>query len=210
MIDRTTLKISDKCYFQEEHDKDLIVLHFTAGGRAASSAQWWSKSANRVSTPYLVDTDGVIYETYDPKYWSYHLGIKGADGNHLNDKRSIPIEICNYGPLKLDGSILNSWPNDFKSKYCHISQTDTYIKADYRGFQYYAAFTELQKVAIGHLVDYLCGKFNIKKVVADEKKRNECDVPFYSQWKGIATHANFRPDKFDISWDVIDKAWLGL
>lgn len=210
MIDRTSLKVSEKCYFQDPQEKDLIVLHFTAGGSARSSAQWWNNSANRISTPYLIDTDGIIYETYDPKCWSYHLGIKGADGNHLNDKRSIAIEICNYGPLKPEGSLLNSWPKDFGNKYCHISQTDAYVKTDFRGFNYYAAFTELQKVAIGHLVDYLCDKYQIKKVIADEKKRNECDVPFFSKWKGICTHANFRPDKFDISWDVLDKAWLGL
>lgn len=210
MIDRTTLKISDKCYFASEQQKDLIVLHFTAGGSAASSAQWWNNTANRISTPYLVDMDGVIYETYDPKNWSYHLGIKGADPSHYNDKRSIGIEICNYGPLKLSGNSLNSWPKDFTNKYCDLSQTDKYVKAKFRGFDYYAAFTELQKVAIGHLVDHLCSKFNIKKAIVVESKRNECDVPFYSKWKGICTHANFRPDKFDISWDVVDKAWLGL
>ena len=210
MIDRNTLKISDKCYFQEQQEKDLIVLHFTAGGNAASSAQWWNNTANRVSTPYLVDMDGVIYETYDPKYWSYHLGIKGADPGHHNDKRSIGIEVCNYGPLKLSGNTLNSWPKDFNNKYCDLSQVDKYVNAKFRGFDYYAAFSELQKVTIGHLVNHLCSKFNIKKEIALESKRNECDVPFYSKWKGICTHANFRPDKFDISWDVIDKAWLGL
>lgn len=210
MIDRNALKISDKCYFQEQQEKDLIVLHFTAGGNAASSAQWWNNTANRVSTPYLVDLDGVIYETYDPKYWSYHLGIKGADSGHYNDKRSIGIEICNYGPLKLSGNTLSSWPKDFTNKYCDLSQADKYVKAKFRGFDYYAAFAELQKVAIGHLVDHLCAKFNIKKAITLESKRNECDVPFYSKWKGICTHANFRSDKFDISWDVVDKAWLGL
>ena len=210
MIDRNSLRISDKCYFKDRYPKDLIVLHFTAGGSARSSADWWNKTANRVSTPYLVDMDGTIYETYDPENWSYHLGIQKADGNHENDKRSIGIEICNYGPLKLKDGILYNWPKNFSNKHCDISQADRYVRKSFRGFDYYAAFTEFQKVAIGYLVDDLCLRFGIKAVIAPGSKLDECDVPFFSKWKGICTHANFRSDKSDISWGVIDKAWLGL
>lgn len=210
MVDKSSLRLSEKGFFKDPQKKDLIVIHFTAGGSAKSSLDWWNKLASRVSTPYLVDTDGTIYETYDPQCWSYHLGIQGADGNHLNDKRSIGIEVCNYGPLKLSGKTLNSWPKNFGNKYCDLSEQERYIKTPFRGFDYYAAFTEFQKVAIGFLVDELCLKFQIPKAIAPDAQKNECDVPFFSNWKGIATHANFRKDKFDISWNVIDKAWLGL
>lgn len=209
MIDSASYRLSDKCYFQEKQDKDLIVLHFTAGGTAKSAVQWWEKQANKVSTAYLLDLDGTIYEVFDPSCWAYHLGIKGADGKHSNDKRSIGIEICNIGPLKLDGDSLCSWPGNFKNKYCHVSEAHRYTKTPFRGFDYYASFTDQQKVGIGVLVDHLCSRFGIKKVIATEKK-DQCDVSFFSNWKGICTHANFRPDKFDISWDVFDKAWLGL
>jgi len=210
MVNRDLLRLPDSCYFKSRQEKDLIVLHFTAGGSARSSFDWWRKSSNRVSTPYLIDMDGSVYEVYDPENWSYQLGIQNADANHSNDKRSIGIEICNYGPLKLKGDTLYSWPKDFNNKYCELSQGEKYVKTSFRGFNYYAAFTEFQKASTSYLVDELCSKFGIKSVIAPEPKRNECDVPFFSKWKGICTHANFRPDKFDMSWDVVDKAWLGL
>lgn len=202
-------RLSDKCYFKEKQEKDLIVLHFTAGGTAKTAVDWWEKQANKVSTAYLLDLDGTIYEVFDPSNWAYHLGIKGADGGHLNDKRSIGIEICNIGPLKLNGDKLCSWPNNFANKYCDLKDDRAYVKSSFRGFDYYASFTEQQKVGIGVLVDDLCNRFNIKKVIATDKL-DEFDVPFFSKWKGICTHANFRPDKFDISWNVFDKSWLGL
>ncbi len=210
MIDKETLRLSNKCYFNQQREKDLIVLHFTAGGRARTSFNWWQKNENRVSTPYLLDTDGAIYEVYDPNLWSLHLGIKKQDNINFNDRRSIGIEICNYGPLKRKGDSLYSWPNNFANKYCDMKDENAYVETFYRGYSYYAAFTDQQKVGLGVLVDHLCSRFGIEKRIADEKIRNEFNVPFYAKWKGICTHANFREDKYDISWDVIDKAWLGL
>lgn len=210
MINRTRFQLSNKCLYQEKQDKDLIVLHFTSGGSASSAVSWWNKMAGRVSTPYVLDTDGTIYELYKPDNWAHHLGIRESDPQYLNDKRTIGIEICNFGPLKPLGDTLNSWPRNFTNRYCSLSDKDKYVETEYRGFKYYAAFTEPQKVSIGFLVDDLCVRFGIKKVIAPEGKRDEFDLPFFSKWKGIATHANFRADKFDISWKVFDRAWLGL
>lgn len=210
MINRSRFSLSEKCYFKDIQEKDLIVLHFTAGGSASSAVSWWNKLAGRVSTPYLIDPDGSIYELYSPNYWAHHLGIREGDPSCKNDRRSIPIEICNFGPLKPLGNTLCSWPRNFTSKYCDIAEKDKYVESVYRGFKYYAAFTEFQKVSIGYLVDELCNRYKIKRVIAPDSKRNECDVPYFSAWKGIATHANFRSDKFDMSWDVFDKRWLGL
>ena len=52
----------------------------------------------RIATAYLVDTDGAIYEVFDPAFWAFHLGLQGTKGKH--DKRSIGIEIATSVPSR--------------------------------------------------------------------------------------------------------------
>ena len=99
-INRTRFTLPTKEYVPAVIDKDLIVLHFTAGRSAKSAHQTWLSNPVRVATAYLVDSDGKTYEVFDPSHWAYHLGIKGSRGKH--DKRSIGIEIANVGPLRVD------------------------------------------------------------------------------------------------------------
>jgi N-acetyl-anhydromuramyl-L-alanine amidase AmpD len=191
-------------------EKDLIVLHTVHERSAKDHFAAVQKAENRVSCPYVLDTDGTIYELYDPNFWSLHLKIKREDNVNFNDRRSIGIEICGQGQLRKKGDSLYSRNKFSLVKYCDMKDEYAYVKTFYRGPEYYTVLTDQQKVGLGVLVDHLCSRFGIKKKIADEKIRNEFDVPFYSKWQGICTHANFREDKYDISWDVIDKAWLGL
>lgn len=195
-------------YFQEEHKKDLIVLHFTAGNNASGAFNSWVTSTTRVSTPFIVDLDGTVYQVYDPKYWSYHLGIKGPFAqNWRHDKRSIAIEVVNFGPLKRKEDKLYAWPKEYTTFFCNISEQSKYVAKKYRGFDYYAAFTPQQLTVIPKLVKYLTDTFKINHVIPDTTKREEFDLPFFSEWKGIASHQNYRPDKFDIgpafNWETL-------
>jgi len=204
VINNTKYRLPQGKYFAEQHTKDLIVLHFTAGGRVDGAFTSWMQQKIQIGTPYIVDFDGTIYEIFDPKCWAYHLGVTGpAAQNHLHDKRSVPIEINGYGPLKKVGENLCSWPNDYKQKYCTISETDKYVKASYRGFDYYTAFPEAQKQAIVELVKHISSTFGIAMTLPPADKITQFDMNFFSTWKGIASHQNFRPDKFDIgpAWD---------
>lgn len=207
-INTEKYKLPKEKYFQEEHKKDLIVLHFTAGGTASGAFRSWTTTPGKVSTAFILDLDGTVYQTFDPKYWGYHLGIKGPFAqNWKHDKRSIAIEVVNFGPLKMVGEDLCSWPANYTNKFCKKTDVDKYVPRKYRGFDYYAALTAQQVTAIPNLVKHLTSTYDIEHVIPGPEKREEFDLKFFSEWKGIAAHQNYRSDKFDIG-PAFD--WLSL
>jgi N-acetyl-anhydromuramyl-L-alanine amidase AmpD len=206
-VDRS-LALPPKDYYAAVTKKDLIVLHFTAGRTAASAIQTWRGDPQHVATAYAVDNDGTIFEAFDPSFWAYHLGIKGVS---LHDKRSIGIEIANVGPLRRTaaGDALNWWPSKFGQRYCGIEESGRYVKSEYRGEKYFASFAQPQMEAVGKLVRHLAERFSIPAVVAGSSRRSEFDPAFFSGFQGIATHSNFRLDKWDIG-PAYDWETLGL
>lgn len=199
VIDRKRFALPESQYFNREFPKDLIVLHFTAGQTARSAFDSWINSPMEVATAYLVDVDGKVYETFNPKCWAYHLGITGAPAaNHKHDKRSIGIEIANVGPLKESGANLNWWPKDWGAKWCAKTETSKYVAKPYRGFDFYAPFAKEQMVSVKQLVRHLCETFSIPHVLPPTVKRTEFDMAFFGSYSGVASHQNFRKDKADI------------
>jgi N-acetyl-anhydromuramyl-L-alanine amidase AmpD len=203
-IDVTKYRLPAGQFFAEQHPKDMIMLHFTAGSTVSGAVSSWTSQNIQIGTPYILDKDGTIYQTFDPKCWAYHLGVVGPKAqNHKHDKRSVPIEIINMGPLKLKMDTLYSWPNNYGQKFCRLNETSKYVKVSYRGFDYYEAFTISQKTALVELVKKISTDFNIPVTLPPAGKREEFDLDFYDTWKGVASHQNFRSDKFDIgpAWD---------
>lgn len=203
-IDTTTYQLPTDCYFQEKIAKSLILLHFTAGSSAEGAITFWKSNKNKVSTPFVVNRDGTIYQTFDPVYWSYHLGFKGT---WAHDKRSVPIEIVNIGPLVKRGDMLYCWPNGFKTTYCHADETEKYVQSTYRGYDYYAAFPKVQLDSVVSLVDKISKDFGIPKDIPPPEKRGVFDPVFAAGWRGIIDHAAFRSDKYDIgsafNWSLL-------
>ncbi len=201
-IDRRRFRLSDGQYFAENKSKDLIVLHFTAGRNARGAFITWEGDARRIATAYIVDIDGMIYETFSPNFWAYALGIRGQRDKR-NDKRSIQIELANVGPLVRRGDILNWWPpieegvETYKTRWCHISETHKYVEASFRDRDYYAAFPNEQILAVGNLVKHLCETFDIPKEIPFDGLE-ESNVNRFSEFRGIVSHQNFRRDKYDI------------
>ncbi len=210
-IDQVSLRLPASGYIEEQHPKDLIVLHFTAGPSARSAFNTWVAAAARVATAYILDIDGTIYETFDPSYWAYHLGVKGAPAaNHRHDKRSIGIEIVNVGPLKLSSGELRWWlpQNRFEKKWCALADSGLYVKKPYRGFYYFAAYTQQQIQSLSPLVQMLRQRFAIPKRLPAVARRTVADpAGYFKDFRGIASHQNFRADKFDVGpafpWDAI-------
>lgn len=203
-IDRTRFRLPSSQYFQQVYPKDLIVLHFTAGATAAGAHAAWLQSPVPVATAYIVDLNGAIYEIFDPKYWAYHLGIRGvANANWKHDRRSIGIEIVNVGPLRPDPKNpdqLNWWPpsGEYKAAWCTRRDTTRYVQEPYRGFDYFASFPQVQMASLKELVGSLCQTFNIPVKIPAHPRRTEFNPAFFAAYQGIAAHQNFRDDKVDI------------
>lgn len=209
VINRAEFVLPTKEFYPEVTEKTLIVLHFTAGQSARSAFNTWLNSPEHVATAYIVDTDGIIYEIFDPSYWAYHLGVKGTS---VHDKRSVGIEIANVGPLKTspgDPNCLNWWPNNWGTQWCRVEQGTSYVKATYRGIDYFASFSEPQMDAVCKLTLYLCERFGIRKTIPPLARRTECHLDHFRSYQGVAAHQNFRSDKWDVG-PAFDWGRLGL
>ena len=220
----TKLRSDDSYYYKEETKKTMIVLHSTIGNIKGDMGAL--TKAEKVSVSYVVDRSGHIYELFDPKYWSYHLGMGSVGGNKSNSSRSIGIELSNYGPLTLrgnnletaysqvsykDAGVLKKTPMDV---YCTVDHTDSYVKlpTPFRGNSYFASYSQPQYEALKELLEYLCTTYSIPKTfIPIETRHNVFSTPEEaSSFSGISSHVNYRPSgKWDIgpdfNWDLIEK-----
>lgn len=188
----------DKSYYYEETTaKKKIILHFTMGYLKGDIA---TLTNGHVSVPFVIGRNGIIYNLFASKYWSYHLGPSAVGGNTAMSKECIGIEISNIGPLKKIGNNLVTTYSD-TDVYCSLDETQHYTKlaTPYRGYQYYAKFTDAQYTATAKLIRFLCAKYNLPKTfVAEAKRYNTLTAAEFTAFTGIATHVNCRTDKVDI------------
>lgn len=186
MADPTIIKLPlrKEQYYQTVHPKKYIFLHHTAGGSAASSIAHWASNSEHVATPYVIDRDGTIYETFDPRYWAYHLGVKG---NSTIEKQSIGIEICSYGALD---------PHTRKTYTGKVIPEDKTVEVSFRNMTLWEAYTPEQIDSLKVLLPYLIEKFNIQ-LQPDRSKFWEYSDPSTLP-TGIWSHSTVRKDKIDI------------
>jgi len=186
-------------FYPENSAKDLIVLHYTCGFLKGDVATLVEQDSH-MSTHFILGRNGVAYQLFNTNYWSYHLGKGSMGGNTPNSKRSVAIEVSNIGPLTIKGTTL---VDVYGGAYCDQDETQYYqmLPSPWRGYQYFATFTDAQYTSLKALLTFLCGKWSIPKVFVPEANRFEifADANKACSYKGIATHANFRADgKTDI------------
>jgi len=194
-------------YTAEAFPKERLVLHFTAGfirGDVRVLTIPKSDPATRVSVAFIIARDGNIYNLFDSRYWAYHLGPTAVGGNTQMSRSSVGIEISNIGPLTPQGQSLHNTIS--KSAYCNLNEAMYYRKASYRGYNYYASFTDAQYSSLITLLRYLTGRFNIPRRFLPLASRYDTRNDI-AQFRGIVSHVNFRTDKFDIGpafdWDRV-------
>ena len=181
-------------YTAEAVAKDRVALHFTAGYLKGDIAAL-TRPNYRVSVPFVIARDGTIYNLFGSSYWSYHLGPAAVGGNEEMSKRSVGIEISNIGPLQKMGADLV--PAVAPGAYCRFAETGFYAATPFRGYSYYASFTEAQYRSLIALLRYCTAKFNIPRQFLPSPQRY-MTLGSIPSFKGIASHVNFRTDKFDI------------
>ncbi len=174
--------------------KTQIVLHFTAGVLSGDMA---ALTKQFVSVPYVVARSGTTFELFNPDYWSYHLGSSKTYSNKDRSSSSLGIEISNIGPLVLkdDGFLYDV----YGVVYCHKDDTAFYdhLATPYRGYSYFASYTEEQYTSLKALIDQLVVKYDIAKELLPEDQRF---ITFEQPIRtGIVSHVHYRADKFDLA-----------
>lgn len=180
-------------YYPQEFVKERVVLHFTAGYLKGDVANL-TRPNYHVSVPFLIARDGTIYNLWSSSYWSYHLGKNAIGGNTPMSQMSVAVELSNIGPLVRRGSQLYTL---YDRLYCEIQERKYYRQRSYRGYDYYATFTDEQYDSLIRLLRYITGRFDIPRRFLREDLRYDLryDVPYFY---GIVSHVNFRQDKYDI------------
>ncbi|MEO5973280.1 MAG: N-acetylmuramoyl-L-alanine amidase [Sphingomicrobium sp.] len=83
----------------------IVVIHFTAGGSARSSAEWFRHPANPGSSAHIViDRDGSIIQCVSFKKIAWHAGRSRWKALTGMNQHAYGIELANWGNLKSAGS----------------------------------------------------------------------------------------------------------
>lgn len=193
-IDRSK-RLSRGNYVEEVTVKDLLVVHHTVGGSATSTINWWQSQDSRVATAYVIERDGRIHEVFDPRFWAYHLGVRGIPSL---DRRSIGIELASEGPLEKTPTGFRAFGRAFTGNaYDHGSTWR-------RTAQYFAAYTPAQTEAVAQLVDHLCALFGVPRQMPSNP--TDFNAGLYD-FKGVIGHHHVRADKTDVhpgfNWDAL-------
>jgi len=177
-------------YTDESVPKKQVVLHFTAG-YLHGDVPMLTRANYRVSTPFLIGRDGTIYNLFSSRRWSYHLGPKAIVSNETYSKQSVGIELSNIGPLELKGNNLVLPGSNVT--YCTVEEGQYYTKLDapFRGYEFYASFTDEQYESVIKLLRYLCGTYNIPSNILPENLRYETTQET-ATFEGIVSHINSR------------------
>lgn len=198
-------------YFKETHKKTQVVLHHTVSGPTPDGdVSTWINSKYRIGTCIIVARDGTPYQLFSSKYWAYHLGT----GDYEQDKRSIGIEIDNWGGLKPGGGIKTFYrripgfditlpfphytrPEKFYAYYGNeVDVPVQYYPLGYRGYHFYEKYTDAQIKTVGELLLFWRDRYKIPLAYYG----NMWDVTSEARWgkPGVWSHTSFRSDKSDI------------
>ena len=180
-------------FYRVKHAKEQVVLHFTMGYLKGDLATL-TKPDRHVSVPFLVARDGTIYNLFPSFYWSYHLGPGAKAGNTARSRATIGIEISNIGPLMSNGDQLTTTYStpERRDVYCDLDQDGFYVEAPFRGFDYYATFTDAQYVSVIQLLRYVTARYGIRRRFLPPARRYGATVD-NARFLGIISHVNYRP-----------------
>ena len=204
-------------YYSEVYEKDTVFIHHTAGShRPDWTVACWEHDRTKsglslkVATAYVIggistrdpkdiSWDGVIVRAFDDKFWAHHLGTKESNNSILN-KKSVAIEVCNYGPLILgkDGNYYNY----VKS----IVPANMVIKLTkpFKGYMYWHAYTPKQLESLKLLLLDIVKrhpKIDLKQGLRFILTNDDCfefNQAAVKGMPGLWTHTNVRKDKSDM------------
>ena len=211
-IDLTKIKMypfPEDRYFKEEQKKTQVVLHHTVSGPSVDGdINTWLGEKYRVATALIIDRDGTPYQLFSSKYWAYHLGA----GDHNQDRRSIGVEIDNWGGLTIGTGNPKIFRHDSQRMIpWHLKVTDQskyytyygnavnvpvqYYPEGFRGYKYFEKYTDAQIQTVGELLLFWKKMYGIPLTFHGDMW--ELNQKAMSGEPGIWTHDSFRQDKSD-------------
>ncbi|RYY58695.1 MAG: N-acetylmuramoyl-L-alanine amidase, partial [Chitinophagaceae bacterium] len=187
--------------------KERILLHFTAGHLRSDMATL-TRNNYHVSVPFVIARDGTIYQLFSSKFWSGNIGKGIGNAGNAEDKKTISIEISNYGFLTEKNGNLETIYSRLPGPngpgpvdvYCSANERDAYttIATPFRSQTKFASFTSQQYESLIVLLRYLTATYNIPREFMPDNLRFQATDQVL-RFQGIVSHVNYRESG---KWDI--------
>ena len=144
---------------------DSIVIHYTSGNDAASSALYLARDEVQASAHLVIGRDGSLYQLLPFDTIGWHAGISSYAGRDSWNNYSIGIELDNAGNLTKTGHQYVAW---FGGKY----SGDDVMAAVHRNEltpRYWHVYTQIQIAMCEMICRTLIEKYAISQIVGHEE-----------------------------------------
>lgn len=145
---------------------DTLVMHFTAGGSAASSAQYLCQPKAKASAHIVIGREGTVYQLADFNRITWHAGRSRWQGRKGLNRYSIGIELDNAGQLTqaADGHFETWFGRRVADNEVHRGQHRNRTQVDY-----WHSYTESQLEVTFELCALLIEHYGIATLVGHEE-----------------------------------------
>lgn len=180
-------KSKETSYFKKKYKKQQIVIGNSLNV-GLEHFQIWNRKINgkyKGTSPYTIGLDGVIYEHYDPTYYSSFLK------DDVLDKRIISIILENEGWLNKDFNkkTFIMWNGNI------YNRNEALFERKWRGKLHWAPYSDKQMESLVLLCNHLTDKFNIPKQVSSDNIK----ITDYRLKKGVYFRSNYSKNYLDVS-----------
>lgn len=193
---------------------EMIVMHYTLGGSASSARN--ALGSRGLSSHYVIETDGTIYQLVKDEFSAFHAGIKNdlvRDRIIKANDRGIGIEIVNWGWLTREG-------DNYKTHYGSPYDPDVWGEPiqtppwqpnpGLLAYEYWHPYTEKQYEKLKALIDELSTRHGIQKITFAPSPIIYVVDPYdLENFNGVIGHSAISEQKWDpgphLDWDRLLK-----
>jgi N-acetylmuramoyl-L-alanine amidase len=144
---------------------DTVVIHYTAGRDAQSSANYLVRPDIKASAHLVVGRKGEIYQLVPFDTISWHAGTSSYMGRSGYNKFSIGIELDNAGVLTKTGGEYSAW---FGKKYLP-NEVMQAVHRNETSARYWHIYTQEQMEACEEICRLLIENYQLKHVLGHEE-----------------------------------------
>lgn len=196
------IELDKKCWVNREAKKTHIVIHGSNSRTSASVRQGklegakdvvdrWNITKEKFTSPYLINRDGSVVQTYPETAWSYALNI--PSGREPYDQRVIGIELVNELCL-----LRENGQHYIQNIIGHQNMyTGPVYKKCFRKYEYWADLGKNQVDSLITLIKEISERNKIVPVFFDS---TEFDHSVWSK-ATIFTHANVNKNVIDLPFN---------
>ncbi len=191
IINTKTYALPDNNYIKDTNHKSYIIFGHTSTLNMNHYIGWLNRYRGKYqkTSSFTISLDGVVYQHFNPRYQSKYFN------NVELDRKSIVILLENEGYLtsKDESGVLIGWLGDI------YNRNEAVVNKKWRGYEYWAPYTEKQMESAIELSKMLCSDFSIPKTAMDHNTR----VDNFGDYAGVLYKSNLDRLMTDLSaaWD---------